>query len=409
MAVKLRQRWEKDRQTGERRYKGWYVLTDGDGQRKAKFFGKDKKQAEAFAHKLAARLKWAEAGGEPIVLARPDQKMPTVESYLKEWLEGSVKPHCKQSTYEEYKRAIDVHLVPAFGSQIFGSLTRKDITRFVSAYVEKGKSQSTIRNYLVPLKAAYFQAIEDGMVTVNPVARVSRLFRGMGEQRTRLSPLTREEVQGLLTTAQDRFPVLYPLLLCAVRAGLRQGELIGLQWGDVDFRGHFIEVQRAVVRRRVTTTKNHRIRRVDMSPQLLATLQRLKETRQLEAMAQGQEIAEWVFLSPQCARWDDANLKRAWVRCLEASGLRRIRFHDMRHSFVSLLIDQGAHPKYIQEQVGYGGIQMTMDTYGHLFPNRNRGWVEKLDEPVEKQPSEAESATQAQPRVAAEAVLPVSA
>ena len=113
----------------------------------------------------------------------------------------------------------------------------------------------------------------------------------------------------------------------------------------------------------------------------------------MEAMAKGEEVAPWVFLSPQKYRWDDGNLKRAWAKCLEASGLRRIRFHDLRHTYASLLIEQGAHPKYIQEQMGHSSIQVTMDTYGHLFPNRNRGWVNRLDEGV----FESQNATQAQP------------
>ncbi len=113
----------------------------------------------------------------------------------------------------------------------------------------------------------------------------------------------------------------------------------------------------------------------------------------MEAMAKGEEMAPWVFLSPQGYRWDDGNLKRACAKCLEASGLRRIRFHDLRHTYASLLIEQGAHPKYIQEQMGHSSIQVTMDTYGHLFPNRNRGWVNRLDEGG----FESQNATQAQP------------
>ncbi len=60
--------------------------------------------------------------------------------------------------------------------------------------------------------------------------------------------------------------------------------------------------------------------------------------------------------------------------------MRRIRFHDLRHTFISLSIEQGAHPKYIQEQAGHSSIQVTMDTYGHLFPNRDGGWTDKLDD-----------------------------
>jgi len=74
------------------------------------------------------------------------------------------------------------------------------------------------------------------------------------------------------------------------------------------------------------------------------------------------------------------NLRRGWYRCLEKAEIRTIRFHDLRHTLVSLLIRQGAHPKYIQEQAGHSGIQVTMDTYGHLFPSQNREWVNKLDD-----------------------------
>ncbi len=118
-------------------------------------------------------------------------------------------------------------------------------------------------------------------------------------------------------------------------------------------------------------------------------------------MAKGQEMSEWVFLSPQGRRWDDAQLKRAWRRCLAASGLRQIRFHDLRHTFASPLIEQGAHSKYIQEQLGHGSIQMTMDIYGHLFPNRNRGWVDRLDETE----SPRGTATHSQPELGAVGVV----
>jgi len=388
MGVKLR----------ERPGKGWYVLTDYRGQRKAKCFGKDKKQAKLFADKLTARIKWAEQSGEAILLSRPDQAMPTVGTYLTEWLEGTAKIQCKESTYEEYTRAIHGRLLPSFGERSLSSLTRADLMKFAASMVEQGKARSTIRNSLAPLKAAYSQAVADGLVPVNPVSRINRLFGNGAERRLQVNPFTHDEANALLKTVQDRYPILYPLLLCAVRAGLRQGELIGLQWGDVSFPGRFLEVRRAVVRRRETTTKNHKIRRVDLSPRLLEALHALKETRELEAMAKGQDLdpSEWVFLSPRGYRWDDAHLKRAWKRCLIASSLRQIRFHDLRHTYASHLIDRDAHAKYVQEQLGHGSISMTMDIYGHLFPNRNRGWVDKLDE----EDSKEKSATPPQPESA---------
>jgi integrase len=409
VGVKLRQRI--NIKTGKA--KGWFVLTDWNGQRKAKFFGKDKKQAKAFADKLEARLKWAEQSGEPIVLSQPDQVLPTVKSYLVDWLNTYAKVHCKPSTYRGYKRAVEDQLVPAFGHYQLHTLKRDHVKRFVAQKAEelvsrvtkpkkgepaevippKKKARWTIQGYLVPLKAAYNQAIEDGLVTLNPGSRLGRLFRGGQERRAHIQPLTREEVTALLREAERRYPVISPVLLCAVRAGLRLGEVIGLQWGDADFRGGFLEVRRGVVMGEVTTTKSHKIRRVDMSSQLAEALQRLKEVRQLEAMAQGKPMPDWVFLSPEGIRWDERNLRRGWYRLLSQAGIRRVRFHDLRHTWVSLLIQTGAHAKYIQEQAGHSSIQVTMDTYGHLFPSGNRGFVEKLDELG----TNAQSATPAQP------------
>ena len=107
MGVKLR----------ERPGKGWYVFTDWNGQRKAKFFGKNKALAKAFADKLAAKLKWAEQSGEAVTLATKDGTIPTVADYLTDWLRVYAEPHCKPSTAAEYRKVIAKHLLPTFGEK----------------------------------------------------------------------------------------------------------------------------------------------------------------------------------------------------------------------------------------------------------------------------------------------------
>ena len=148
---------------------------------------------------------------------------------------------------------------------------------------------------------------------------------------------------------------------------MRRGELLGLQWGDIDFAGQFIEVRRAVVRRQLTSTKTHKIRRVDMSPQLAVALRRLKDTRSLEASLKGTAMSVWVFLTPHGNRMTTEVLQKAFYTCLDAAELRHVRFHDCRHTFASLLIQQGANVKYIQQQLGHGSISITLDIYSHLF------------------------------------------
>src|SRR5687768_8191026 len=114
-------------------------------------------------------------------------------------------------------------------------------------------------------------------------------------------------------------------------------------------------------------------------------------------MNAGEEVSEWVFLSPQGVRWDERNLRRTFYRCLDKAGIRKVRFHDLRHTYASLMAEAGAPPKYVQKQLGHSSFQVTMDIYSHLFPDGNREWVMKLDAPTAPLSLKGESATQTQP------------
>jgi len=172
-----------------------------------------------------------------------------------------------------------------------------------------------------------------------------------------------------LATVKAHAPRYYPILLCALRTGLRQGELLALQWGDLDFRSRFILVQRNYSRGRICTPKNGESRRVDMSLELSQTLKDLSTERQLEAAANGEKaLPEWVFTSETGDLLDPDNLrKRVFTGLLKRAELRRVRFHDLRHTFASLLLQQGESPVYVKEQMGHSSIQVTVDLYGHLI------------------------------------------
>jgi integrase len=153
------------------------------------------------------------------VLSQPDQAMPTVKAYLEDWLNIYAKVHCKPSTYRSYKRAVDSHLVPVFGDRPLHLLKREDVKRLIAKLSGIGKSKGTIRNCLVPLKAAYNVAIEDGLVTLNPASRLGRLLTGQGDRRPHIKPLTRKEIVTLLGKA-ERVPrtVFHSPLCCSRRA-----------------------------------------------------------------------------------------------------------------------------------------------------------------------------------------------
>jgi integrase len=134
-----------------------------------------------------------------------------------------------------------------------------------------------------------------------------------------------------------------------------------------------------------------------MSAQLCLELQGLRRRVRERCLADGSDVPEMVFATDSGQYLDVGNLRRAFYRVLTAAGLRRIRFHDLRHTFASLLIQQGESLAYVRDQMGHASIQITVDTYGHLVPGGNRAAVDRLDD--ETQPD----ATPAQPSGISEA------
>jgi integrase len=153
---------------------------------------------------------------------------------------------------------------------------------------------------------------------------MGRLIKVKEDRRTHVSPLTAQEVRQLLQCTQTNLPYFYPLLLCALRTGMREGELIGLQWGDIDFLNGFIEVRRGIVRTLVSSTKSHKIRRIDMSPQLSQALRQLKDTRSLEVSYRKFPMPDWVFVWPEnLERISDTTVRRLFYKALELAEMRR--------------------------------------------------------------------------------------
>ena len=171
---------------------------------------------------------------------------------------------------------------------------------------------------------------------------------------------------------------------------MRSGELAALQWGDIDENGRFLTLRRSYVSGRIQPTKTGRIRRVDLSDALLQALRDHKKTKREEWLRRGSsQIPVWVFVNDEGNPPDMCNLGvRHFKKCLDAAGLRTIRFHDLRHTYASLLIQNGEPLAYVRNQLGHASIQMTVDVYGHLEPGRNRQAVNKLPT-IKDAPAEA--------------------
>ena len=233
-----------------------------------------------------------------------------------------------------------------------------------------------------------------------PRLRLGRYLRRGDEPKAVIQPLTRVEASHLVAIARVHFPRWYAWVLLTLRTGLRLGEQMALQWGDIDWHGQFIVVQRNVVREVLTTPKSHQCRRVDMSPQLTIALKEWRRVQQARWLRKGKDLPVWVFPARQGGLLEERNVRHVFTRLLAKATLRHMRIHDLRHTFASLLLQQGESVVYVKEQLGHGSIQITVDTYGHLIPGANRGAVNRLDDDEARQPS----ATPAQPEAHVEDV-----
>jgi integrase len=365
MAVKVRQRKGK-----------WWILIDHKGKRKAKCVGDSQRTARLFAEKMEAALLLGQFD-----LSKAEPRRP-FDNYFTHWLETYAKAHCKESAIDRYRRTFRLYLLPALKHKDLGAISRDDVKKLVYGLVSAGKSRNSVRAALTPLIEMFNHAVEDGHIAVNPAMRVLKRVHTEGTSRKgKADFLTREELGLLLQTCQEHFPDYYPFVLLLARTGLRLGEAIAIQWGDIDMHGRFIEVKRACSGPLLSTPKNGKPRRVDMSQQLTATLKAVLVERKTTTLRKGwSDVPAWVFISKEGTPYNRGNFRwRIWYKLLEKAGLRRIRIHDLRHTFASLLIQNGESLVYVKEQMGHYSIQLTVDTYGHLIPGGNTAALDRLD------------------------------
>lgn len=222
-----------------------------------------------------------------------------------------------------------------------------------------GASPKTIANALVPLREMLGHAVAWGYLSANPAAGVRR--PRVESRHDEMHVFDPDEVRRLLESAP---PEGRTLLLCAVTTGMRRGELLGVRWGDVDWHSRRIWVRRSVGKdgRFQQPKTRGSVWAIAMTPTLVADL---REHRMASPFKGDHDL---IFASERGTPLDGRNaVRRYFEPALRRARLPRIRFHDLRHTFASLLIAQRAHPKLIQEQLGPASIQVTLDRYGHLM------------------------------------------
>ncbi len=371
MGVKVR---EKVKGSGE-----WWIYINHQGKRKAKKVGRSKKAALDVAKKVEAKL----VLGQVDLDDKPEKSKFTLKDCAEIWLNVTVPAICKESTQTDYKSIVDNHILPVIGDEEVSAITRLQIKTLLLEKIKDGLSPSTVSHIKSCISGMMNIAVDNGEIDTNPAHRLGKLFR-KDNTNNRINPYSKEELALLLQAFQKYRPEHLALVLLLARTGVRLGEAFGLQWGDVNFEERLICINRTYSCLRLGTPKNGKTRMIDMSKQLTQTLTELKKEREKEVEnGRWKKLPAWIFVNNAGNPLDSNGWrKRVFYKVLEKANLRKIRIHDIRHSYASLLIQAGESLAYIRDQLGHHSISVTVDIYGHLEVGRNKIAVDGLDDEI---------------------------
>jgi integrase len=304
----------------------------------------------------------------------------TVADHLHQWLDGYVKTNCSIRTYDGYQSIIENHLIPAIGHIQLKNLHPQVIQEYYSEAC-KTLSSRTVNHQHRVLSQSMKYAVRQGYLGRNP----AELVDAPSPRKKTMRTLTTSEVEVLLAMATDN--PYYPVFYTALNTGLRQAELLGLRWRDIDLEGLSISVTQVLFKRRgVCQFKEpkttHSRRRVAMTPKLALYLREYKAERDSLSWRLGQppSLDSLIFSNVGGTPIDPGVVSHNFHRLAKRAGLEGVRFHDLRHTFASILLQRGAKPKVISEALGHASVAFTMDVYSHIIEGMQEEAMALLDE-----------------------------
>lgn len=293
--------------------------------------------------------------GEP----EKKQEAPTLEQFAPEFLAMSRTTN-KPSAVESKEMILRVHLIPEFGDRRLDQIDYKAIQDYVTKKAEpNGKlSKKTVNNHLTVLRRLLAVAKKRGLIATVPE------FEWLKAPKPEFDFLTFDEAVRLRRVADPEWSCM---LTVAIKAGLRQGELLALRWEDVDLVKGQLLVRRSVTRGVVTTPKSGKGREVPLGDEAKAALKAERHLR-----------GPLVFCTRDGRMLRKNECKHPLWRACRKAGLRQIGWHVLRHTFASHLVMRGAPLKAVQELLGHATLEMTL-RYSHLSPQVPRQTVKLLD------------------------------
>ncbi len=364
------------RQKVKGRGKPWWVFIAHNGKRKSIKVG-----SKDAANELKKEMDKDLARGKLNLEEENTEQIPTFKEYSEKWVNGYVKATLSESTYERYEQVLKSHIWPTLSGTPLDKINRGDVKDLLISKANDGLSHSSISTIKDVISGVFECAIDEELIDAkNPTAGITKKMKlGRKKKIDASEVLSKEEVSLFLDTCKNHFPYYYSFFLMTTRTGMRLGELLAIRWGDIDFNSKTIWIRQAYRRKRITLPKGNKVRPVDMSDQLGATLRELLTRAKKQVLKQGLgEVPDLIF--HRNGRIIEQNyIRRVFKRILKKAELREIKIHSLRHTFASLLLSEGESPVYVKEQLGHSSIKTTVDIYGHWIQTKSKTGVNRLD------------------------------
>ena len=306
--------------------------------------------------------------------------------WMDHWYQYYSKPKIQATTQAAYEVRIYNHVIPDIGHIPLNKLTQNDLQQYYTRLKHTGRlirtelygeglSDRMIRGIHASCRAGLQKAVEDGLIRVNPAIGCKLPPKKAREMQV----LTREEMQRFLIQAKAEG--YYELFLLELSTGLRRGELMTLQWDDLNFDTGELRINKQIGRIKgrltVTTPKTKTsIRTIILPPPLLKVLKEYKETVN----------SRWLFPSPvkEDIPMDPANVRGRLHLILEHAGCKQVRFHDLRHTFSTMALEAGMDVKTLSALLGHVSSATTLDIYTHITDDMQRNAAAHIDRGIGK-------------------------
>ena len=338
-----------------------------------------KTKAECLAKLEELKEKYA----PPVTKCKPDMSFG---DWLDFWYQNYCKPQLRLNTQHGYEDRIYKHIIPEIGSIPLNKLTQNDLQQFYSKLKTGGRlirveqygpelSDRMVRACHASCRSALQKAVEEGFIRINPAIGCKLPPKKSGE----MNILTQEEMQRFLIQAkQDGY---YELFLLELGTGLRLGEILALQWDDLNFETGELRITKSVTfikgELHISEPKTKSSVRVIVLPSLL-----LKVLEKYKATVN----SRWMFPSPAK---EDAPLtlnftRRRMQQTLERAQCKKVRFHDLRHTFATMALEHGMDVKTLSTIIGHVSSATTLDIYSHVTDTMQKQAAVKIDHQIGK-------------------------